>query len=72
MFLNTISKWSLRMPDISALFFRLMEDKGALYVADKLEHSSTSIIDRWKREGEVPESKKWAVLELLKREGVIS
>lgn len=60
------------MPDINALFLKLLEDKGALYIADKLMHRSTSIVDRWKRDKHVPESKKFQVYELLKSEGVLN
>lgn len=59
------------MPDISSLLFQLIDDKGKIHVSQLLGHDSTRIIERWQREGAVPEAKRWGVMEMLKKEGII-
>ena len=59
------------MPDVSALFIELMDKKGPMYVANKLMHKGTTRVERWKREKVVPLSHRFAVMDLLKAEGVI-
>lgn len=59
------------MSNISTLLFKVIDDKGLLYVAGLLGHDSTSIIERWRKEGSIPEGKKWGVQEILKKEGYI-
>lgn len=59
------------MPDIDALFMKLMDEKKAIYVASELGHDSTSIVERWYRDESVPGSKKFQVMTLLKEEGYL-
>ena len=59
------------MPDVSALFLRLLQDKGAIYIAQKLKHDDTARVKRWEREKTVPLSHRFAVMDLLTAEGLI-
>lgn len=59
------------MPDVFKAFKGLVENKGALYVADSLNHKTTSIIERWLKEGSIPESRFRVVYTLLQDEGVL-
>jgi hypothetical protein len=59
------------MPDIDALFKRMHKDKKSLYIAGKLNHDNTARVDRWIKEGKVPATHKFQVMELLKSEGYL-
>ena len=57
------------MPDINGLFLELAEKKSPVYIAMMLDHGSSSRVDRWIKDGKVPDLYKWKVLELLRSEG---
>ena len=59
------------MLDLYKLFCELIEKKTALYVAAQLGHTDTAIVDRWRREEKIPDSRKFNVFELLQKEGVL-
>lgn len=60
------------MPDISSLLFKLIDEKGKIYVTQLLGHDTTRIIERWQREGQVPDAKWKVVMVALKKEGILS
>lgn len=59
------------MSNIDELFLKLIDDKGKMYVASKLEHTSTDRVSRWIKEGKVPDFHKYKVYQLLVDEGRI-
>lgn len=56
------------MKDVFEAFKEITEMKGLLYVASKLGHNTTSIIERWIKEGAIPESRQMRVFNFLKSE----
>ena len=60
------------MPDISILLFKLIDEKGKIYVSQLLGHDSTRVIERWMKEEKVPDGKWKAVMVALKTEGILS
>ncbi|MBE9542525.1 MAG: hypothetical protein IMF01_09420 [Proteobacteria bacterium] len=59
------------MQGINKLFLKMMKEKKAIFVATKLGHTNTKIVDRWESEKNVPDSRRWAIYEILKQEGYI-
>lgn len=59
------------MPNIDALFKDLVDKKGSIYVASKLDHGSTSKVERWVKT-KIPGMHLFSVYDLLKAEGVIN
>jgi len=60
------------MKDVNQPFIELVQDKGKMYVANKLGHKSTETTSKWCRDikagGSVPDGKYKAVYELLVKE----
>lgn len=59
------------MPDLIKLLIKLVDAKGALYVAQELSHSDTSRVKRWITENKIPGTHKYSVFELLREEDLI-
>lgn len=59
------------MPDIDALFLKMMKERKPMYVASKLGYESTKVVERWQKNESVPAARKWVVFDLLKQEGYL-
>lgn len=59
------------MPDINALLFKLIDEIGLLQVASLLNHDSTRILERWRKDGFIPDGKKFSVIQMLERQGYL-